>query len=111
ERLRNRFRWGLCVDVQPPDLETRIAILQLKATRDGIDVPFEVLEVIASKFDQNIRELEGALLRVAAFSSLMRHPVSTELAEHALEDLLPQPRSEIPALVILDETASYFGLT
>jgi chromosomal replication initiator protein len=111
ERLRNRFRWGLCVDVQPPDLETRIAILQLKATRDGIDVPFEVLEVIASKFDQNIRELEGALLRVAAFSSLMRHPISTELAERALEDLLPQPGSEIPAQVILDETASYFGLT
>jgi chromosomal replication initiator protein len=111
ERLRNRFRWGLCVDVQPPDLETRIAILQLKAKRDGIDVPDDVLEMIASKFDQNIRELEGALLRVAAFSSLMREPITLEISERALEDLLPQPGSEIPAHVILDETAKYFGLT
>jgi chromosomal replication initiator protein len=111
ERLRNRFRWGLCVDVQPPDLETRIAILQLKAKRDGIGVPDDVLDVIASKFDQNIRELEGALLRVAAYSSLLRQPVSVEIAERALEDLLPQPGSEIPAQMILDETASYFGLT
>jgi chromosomal replication initiator protein len=111
ERLRNRFRWGLCVDVQPPDLETRIAILQLKAKRDGIDVPDDVLEMIASKFDQNIRELEGALLRVAAFSSLMREPITLQISERALEDLLPQPGSEIPAQVILDETAKYFGLT
>ena len=111
ERLRNRFRWGLCVDVQPPDLETRIAILQLKAQRDDIVVPNEVLDFIASKFDQNIRELEGALLRVAAYSSLLREPVSQQIAERALEDLLPQPGSEIPAPLILDETASYFGLT
>jgi len=111
ERLRNRFRWGLCVDVQPPDLETRIAILQLKAKRDGIDVPDDVLDMIASKFDQNIRELEGALLRVAAYSSLMREPITLSISERALEDLLPQPGSEIPAQVILDETAKYFGLT
>ncbi|MFN2544397.1 MAG: chromosomal replication initiator protein DnaA [Actinomycetota bacterium] len=111
ERLRNRFRWGLCVDVQPPDLETRIAILQLKAKRDGIPVPDDVLEVIASKFDQNIRELEGALLRVAAYSSLLREPISAEIADRALEDLLPLPGAEIPAQAILDETASYFGLT
>jgi chromosomal replication initiator protein len=111
ERLRNRFRWGLCVDVQPPDVETRIAILQLKAKRDGIPVPDDVLEVIASKFDQNIRELEGALLRVAAYSSLLRQPISAEIADRALEDLLPQPGSEIPAQAILDETAAYFGLT
>jgi len=111
ERLRNRFRWGLCVDVQPPDLETRIAILQLKANRDLIDVPDDVLETIASKFDQNIRELEGALLRVAAYSSLLREPISHQIADRALEDLLPQPGAEIPAVLILDETASYFGLT
>jgi chromosomal replication initiator protein len=111
ERLRNRFRWGLCVDVQPPDLETRIAILQLKTVRDGIEVPDQVLDLIASKFDQNIRELEGALLRVAAYSSLLREPTSLQIAERALEDLLPQPGSEIPAQVILDETAKYFGLT
>ena len=111
ERLRNRFRWGLCVDVQPPDLETRIAILQLKANRDQIEVPDDVLALIASKFDQNIRELEGALLRVAAYSSLLRERISQQIAERALEDLLPQPGSEIPAPLILDETASYFGLT
>src|SRR5205814_2441461 len=93
------------------DLETRIAILQLKARRDRIDVPDDVLEVIASKFDQNIRELEGALLRVAAYSSLLRETISVEIAERALEDLLPQPGSDIPAQAILDETASYFGLT
>jgi chromosomal replication initiator protein len=111
ERLRNRFRWGLCVDVQPPDLETRIAILQLKAHRDGIDVPDPVVEMIASKFDQNIRELEGALLRVAAYSSLTRRPIDETLAERALEDLIPQKVAEIPAQLIIDQTATYFGLT
>ena len=111
ERLRNRFRWGLCVDVQPPDLETRIAILQLKAQRDKIDVPDEVLDFIASKFDQNIRELEGALLRAAAFSSLTNQPIDRTLAERALADLLPQTETEIPPQLILDETASYFGLS
>jgi chromosomal replication initiator protein len=111
ERLRNRFRWGLCVDVQPPDLETRIAILQLKAQRDNIAVPNEVMDFIASKFDQNIRELEGALLRAAAFSSLTGQPIDIELAERALADLLPQTEIEIPPALIVDETAAYFGLT
>jgi chromosomal replication initiator protein len=110
ERLINRFRWGLCVDVQPPDLETRIAILQLKAQRDGIAVPDDVLDFIASKFDQNIRELEGALLRVAAFSSLTGQGISLQLTERALEGLLPQAETEIPPQLILDETATYFGL-
>jgi len=111
ERLINRFRWGLSVDVQPPDLETRIAILQLKAKRDRIDVPFDVLELIATKFDQNIRELEGALLRVAAFGSLLRQPITPEIAEQALADLIPQSDREIPAELILQETAAYFSLT
>jgi len=111
ERLRNRFRWGLCVDVQPPDLETRIAILQLKAHQDRIDVPNPVLELIASKFDQNIRELEGALLRVAAFASLTRQPIDIGLAERALEDLIPQSSAEIPPALILERSAAYFGLT
>ncbi len=75
ERLRSRFRSGLVVDVQPPDLETRIAILQIKADRDGLRVPDDVQHFIASKFDSNIRELEGALLRVAAFASLTRQPM------------------------------------
>jgi chromosomal replication initiator protein len=111
ERLRNRFRWGLCVDVQPPDLETRIAILQLKAHRDHIDVPDDVLELIASRFDQNIRELEGAVLRVAAYASLTGRPADTDIAERALEDLLPQTETEIPPQLIMDETATYFGLS
>ena len=111
ERLQSRFRLGLCVDVQPPDLETRIAILQLKAGRESAHVPDDVVEFIASRFDQNIRELEGALVRVVAWSDLTGQPISRDLAEHALEDLLPQAEAEIPAGVILDETARYFSLS
>src|SRR5919106_2496685 len=111
ERLQSRFRIGLCVDVQPPDLETRIAILQLKAQREAVHVPDDVIDFIASKFDQNIRELEGALVRVVAWSDLTGHAITTELAEHALEDLLPQAEAEIPPQVILEESAKYFGLS
>ena len=110
ERLRNRFRWGLIVDVQPPNLETRIAILQQKALRDGLRIPDAVLHFIAEKFDANIRELEGALLRVVAFASLSRQAVDLPLAERALEDLLPQGGQEVPAETIVSETAKYFGL-
>jgi chromosomal replication initiator protein len=111
ERLQSRFRLGLCVDVQPPDLETRIAILQLKAQREAVLVPDDVIEFIASKFDQNIRELEGALVRVVAWSDLTGHPITTELAEQALEDLLPQAEAEIPPQLILEESAKYFSLS
>jgi chromosomal replication initiator protein len=111
ERLLNRFRWGLCVDVQPPDLETRLAILQLKAQRDDILVPDEVLEFIASKFDQSVRELEGALVRVVAWSELTGAPIDIQLADRALQDLLPQSETEIPPQLIIDETAAYFGLS
>jgi chromosomal replication initiator protein len=111
ERLQSRFRLGLCVDVQPPDLETRIAILQLKAQRERVHVPDEVIEYVASKFDQNIRELEGALVRVVAWSDLTGQSIDTALAEQALEDLLPQAEAEIPAALIMEETAKYFGLT
>jgi chromosomal replication initiator protein len=111
ERLVSRFRWGLCVDVQPPDLETRIAILQLKAERERLVVPHEVIEFVASKFDQSVRELEGALVRVAAWSELTGAPVDQELAERALQDLIPQAESEIPPQLIMEETASYFTLT
>jgi chromosomal replication initiator protein len=111
ERLQSRFRLGLCVDVQPPDLETRIAILQLKAQREAVYVPDDVIEFIASKFDQNIRELEGALVRVVAWSDLTGHPIATELAEQALEDLLPQAEAEIAPQLILEESARYFGLS
>jgi chromosomal replication initiator protein len=110
ERLRNRFRWGLIVDVQPPNLETRIAILQQKALRDGLHIHDAVLHFIAEKFDANIRELEGALLRVVAFASLSRQVVDLSLAERALEDLLPQGSQEVPAETILSETARYFAL-
>jgi chromosomal replication initiator protein len=111
ERLQSRFRLGLCVDVQPPDLETRIAILQLKAQREAVHVPDDVVEFVASKFDQNIRELEGALVRVVAWSDLTGLPISLELAEQALEDLLPQAEAEIPPQLILEETARYYSLS
>jgi chromosomal replication initiator protein len=112
ERLVSRFRWGLCVDVQPPDLETRIAILQLKAERENIPavVP-EVIEFVASKFDQSVRELEGALVRVVAWSELTRQPIDIELAERALQDLIPQTEHEIPPPLIMEETATYFQLS
>jgi hypothetical protein len=99
------------VDIQPPDLETRLAILQVKAQKDDILVPDDVLEFIASKFDQSVRELEGALVRVVAWSELTRSPIDIELADRALQDLLPQNEAEIPPQLILDETASYFGLS
>jgi chromosomal replication initiator protein len=111
ERLTSRFRWGLCVDVQPPDLETRIAILQLKAERETIAVPSSVVEFVASKFDQSVRELEGALVRVVAWSELTAQPIDTELAERALQDLIPQTEHEIPPPLILEETARYFSLS
>jgi chromosomal replication initiator protein len=112
DRLVSRFRWGLCVDVQPPDLETRIAILQLKAERENIpSVPPDVIEFVASKFDQSVRELEGALVRVVAWSELTRQPIDIELTELALQDLIPQTEHEIPPPLILEETASYFQLS
>jgi chromosomal replication initiator protein len=112
ERLVSRFRWGLCVDVQPPDLETRIAILQLKAERENIPtVPPDVIEFVASKFDQSVRELEGALVRVVAWSELTRQPIDIQLAERALQDLIPQTEHEIPPPLILEETAAYFQLS
>jgi chromosomal replication initiator protein len=111
ERLVSRFRWGLCVDVQPPDLETRIAILQLKAERESIQVPVDVVEFVASKFDQSVRELEGALVRVVAWSELTGQQIGVELAERALQDLLPQTENEIPPQLIVEETAKYFTLS
>jgi chromosomal replication initiator protein len=111
ERLVSRFRWGLCVDVQPPDLETRIAILQLKAERDHIAVPADVIEFVASKFDQSVRELEGALVRVVAWSELTNQPIDQTLTERALQDLIPQTENEIPPQLIMEETANYFALS
>jgi chromosomal replication initiator protein len=88
ERLRGRFKWGLITDIQPPDLETRLAILRNKAERERVQVPAETLEFIASKISTNIRELEGALIRVTAYASLSGAPITTELAQQQLADLL-----------------------
>ena len=90
DRLRSRFEWGLLTDVQPPELETRIAILRRKAIQEGLNAPPEVLEYIASRISTNIRELEGALIRVTAFASLNRQSVDLQLAEIVLKDLIPE---------------------
>lgn len=112
DRLRNRFEWGLTCDVQPPDLETRIAILSKKATQDHLNVSPDVLEYIASRIATNIRELEGALIRVTAFASLNRQPVDLSLAEIVLRDLVPTDSGpEITAATIMAQTSAYFGLT
>ncbi|GGO86192.1 chromosomal replication initiator protein DnaA [Wenjunlia tyrosinilytica] len=114
DRLRNRFEWGLITDVQPPELETRIAILRKKAIQEQLNAPPEVLEFIASRISRNIRELEGALIRVTAFASLNRQPVDLQLTEIVLKDLMPggdDAGPEITATTIMASTASYFGLT
>jgi chromosomal replication initiator protein len=111
DRLRNRFEWGLITDVQPPDLETRIAILRKKAATERLTAPPDVLEFIASKIQTNIRELEGALIRVTAFANLNRQPVELTLAEIVLKDLIPEGgEPEITAALIMAQTAAYFGL-
>ncbi|CAM5626130.1 chromosomal replication initiator protein DnaA [Streptomyces spiroverticillatus] len=114
DRLRNRFEWGLTTDVQPPELETRIAILRKKAVQEQLNAPPEVLEFIASRISRNIRELEGALIRVTAFASLNRQPVDLGLTEQVLKDLIPggeDASPEITAPAIMSATADYFGLT
>jgi chromosomal replication initiator protein len=112
DRMRTRFTWGLTTDVQPPDLETRIAILRKKAAQERLQAPPEVLEFIASKIATNIRELEGALIRVTAFASLNRQPVDLALAEIVLKDLIPDTTGpEVTAALIMAQTAAYFGLT
>ncbi|MDN6624288.1 MAG: chromosomal replication initiator protein DnaA, partial [Acidipropionibacterium jensenii] len=111
-RLRSRFEWGLLTDIQPPDLETRIAILRRKVASERLSVSPDVLEFIASRIQTNIRELEGALIRVTAFASLNRQPVDMSLAEVVLRDLIPDGQ-EAPVTVdrIITVTAGYFGIT
>jgi chromosomal replication initiator protein len=112
DRLRNRFEWGLLTDVQPPELETRIAILRKKAAAERMDAPPEVLEFIAGKIASNIRELEGALIRVTAFASLNRQGVDLALAEVVLKDLIADAAGpEITASTIMAQTAAYFGIS
>ena len=110
ERLRGRFKWGLITDIQPPDLETRLAILRNKSERERVEVPSETLEFIASKVSTNIRELEGALIRVTAYASLSGAPITTDLAKQQLSDLLtdtePRPRTDAE---LLAEIAQILG--
>src|SRR5690606_36480419 len=109
ERMRSRFEWGLLTDVQPPDLETRIAILKKKAAQEGMQLPDEVLELIGSKISTNIRELEGALIRVTAFASLSSTPPDASLAAHVLKDIIPNSETAaITVPTIIAEVSDYF---
>jgi len=112
DRLRSRFKQGLMTDIQPPELETRLAILRKKADLDATGIPNEVLEFIATHISDNIRVLEGALIRVSAFASLTHEPLTVDRASHVLEDLMTQdqPRPITPQF-ILEETAELFGFT
>ena len=112
DRLRGRFRWGLITDIQPPDMETRLAILRNKAERDHATIPDDVLEYIASRVSTNIRELEGALIRVTAFASLNRVPISITMAESLLSDLFSDQAPKIRTdEELLAEIAAYLGFT
>jgi chromosomal replication initiator protein len=112
DRMRTRFGWGLTTDVQPPELETRIAILRRKTDQEGIIVPPDVLEYIASKISRNIRELEGALIRVTAFASLSGRPIALGLAEEVLRNVIPSETGpEITAPAIMLETAKFYSVT
>jgi chromosomal replication initiator protein len=112
DRLRTRFEWGLITDIQPPELETRIAILRKKAAQDRLNAPAEVLEFIALRIEHNIRELEGALIRVTAFASLNQQPVDVGLAEIVLRDLIPDSQvPEISASTIMAVTAEFYSVS
>ncbi|WP_077087146.1 chromosomal replication initiator protein DnaA [Mycobacterium rhizamassiliense] len=112
DRLRTRFEWGLITDVQPPELETRIAILRKKAQMERLNVPDDVLELIASSIERNIRELEGALIRVTAFASLNKTPIDKALADIVLRDLIADASTmQISAATIMAATAEYFDTT
>lgn len=111
DRLRSRFEWGLITDIQPPDLETRIAILRKKAKADNLDIPNEAMVYIANQIDTNIRELEGALIRVVAYSSLVNEDITAHLASEALKDIIPSGRPK--AITINDiqlQVGAYYGM-
>ncbi|MFJ7978076.1 chromosomal replication initiator protein DnaA [Peribacillus sp. JNUCC 23] len=104
DRLRSRFEWGLITDITPPDLETRIAILRKKAKADGLDIPNEVMLYIANQIDSNIRELEGALIRVVAYSSLINKDINADLAAEALKDIIPSSKPKIITILEIQKT-------
>lgn len=110
DRLRSRFEWGLITDLQTPDLETRTAILKKKALSDGMDIPDEVIHYIASKVITNIRELEGALIRIVAYASLSESPVTLELTEAALQDIIFTRQKNITVKTVIEITAENFNL-
>ncbi|MDD4599747.1 Chromosomal replication initiator protein DnaA [bioreactor metagenome] len=111
DRLRSRFEWGLITDIQPPDLETRIAILRKKAMIENLNVPNDVMVFIASRIDNNIRELEGALIRVMAYASLTKQSIDIDLATEALKDIFPNGRpKEITMELIQEVVSSYFKI-
>ncbi|HHY05083.1 MAG TPA: chromosomal replication initiator protein DnaA [Thermoanaerobacterales bacterium] len=111
ERLRSRFEWGLITDIQPPDFETRIAILQKKAMMEGLKVPNDVINFIATKIQTNIRELEGALIRIVAYSSLTDNPIDLNLSKEVLKDLLPETKpKEVNAQRIVEEVGNYYSI-
>ncbi|MFC5403192.1 chromosomal replication initiator protein DnaA [Cohnella soli] len=111
ERLRSRFEWGLITDIQPPDLETRIAILRKKAKAENLDIPNEAMMYIANMIDSNIRELEGALIRIVAYSSLTNQDISAHLAAEALKDILPTGRSRLITMQdIQQRVGDFYGL-
>lgn len=103
DRLRSRFEWGLITDITPPDLETRIAILTKKAKAEGLDIPNEVMLYIANQIDTNIRELEGALIRVVAYSSLVNKDIDASLAADALKDIIPSSKPKIISIPRIQE--------
>jgi chromosomal replication initiator protein len=110
ERLRSRFEWGLIADIQPPDLETRLAILRAKAERHGYEVSNDVLEAIAQRMQSNIRELEGALNRIVAYADLRGIPLTSEIVDIALADMLPR-RREVEPNQVIQMVAEAFGIT
>ncbi|MCL6592575.1 MAG: chromosomal replication initiator protein DnaA [Alicyclobacillus sp.] len=111
DRLRSRFEWGLITDIKPPELETRIAILQRKAKADGLDIPEEVAYFIAAQIDSNIRELEGALIRVIAYSSLVNQDITLDLAEQALQELIQQSKPRTVSVEQIQRVVGdHFGL-
>jgi chromosomal replication initiator protein len=104
DRLRSRFEWGLITDITPPDLETRIAILRKKAKAEGLDIPNEVMLYIANQIDSNIRELEGALIRVVAYSSLINKDINADLAAEALRDIIPSSKPKVITIHEIQKT-------
>ncbi|MGN1401140.1 MAG: chromosomal replication initiator protein DnaA [Bacillus sp. (in: firmicutes)] len=104
DRLRSRFEWGLITDITPPDLETRIAILRKKAKAEGLDIPNEVMLYIANQIDSNIRELEGALIRVVAYSSLINKDINADLAAEALKDIIPSSKPRVISILDIQKS-------